>query len=376
MERLKDKLVWILVGTRPEAIKQVPLYLACRKRFGANRVALVGTGQHRELLLQALEPFGVQLDVNLSIMRPGQSLSNSAAAVLHGLDELLSTTKPEWMVVQGDTTSAAMAALAAFHHGVKVAHNEAGLRSYDLKHPFPEEANRKLIAVVADLHLAPTEKAANALRREGIAENTIRVVGNTGIDAQTEMLSRPLTPRASELLRAVEAKSCEPVLLTAHRRENAKERVDEWFQALRFFLEQRKDLALIYPLHPNNLGREPAERHLKQLDRVFLIDPLDYPTTCQVVSRCRFVVTDSGGIQEEASTLGVPVVVCRETTERSEAVDAGLARLAGTNVDRVIAAMNWGYENSAAMKSAPRAWPFGDGRSSDRIAEVLERFGR
>lgn len=368
---LQGKRIWILVGTRPEVIKQVPLYLACRERYGQNGVALVGTGQHRELLHQALAPFGVQLDVNLDVMKPNQSLTRSAADILTGMDTLFAQTKPEWIVVQGDTSSAAMAAIAAFHHGVRVAHNEAGLRSYDLLQPFPEECNRKLIAVVADLHLAPTTKAMGALRKEGIPEDRMCLVGNTGIDAMMMMLARPAPAAAAELLTDIRKMNCAPVLLTAHRRENKAERVDAWFRALAEFVEAHKDLVLVYPMHPNNIGRDAADRHLRKLDRVRIVEPLDYPSTCHMLQASRFVVTDSGGIQEEGATLGLPVVVCRNTTERAEAVEAGYARLVGTDVKAVLEGMEWA--NTRGAQPRTQTWPFGDGKSSARIAALLER---
>lgn len=366
---LENKKIWILVGTRPEVIKQVPLYQACVKRFGAKAVALVGTGQHKELLTQALAPFGVELDINLDIMKPDQSLTMSSAAILQGLDMLFRQTRPEWLVVQGDTSSAVMAAVAAFQHRILVAHNEAGLRSYDLRQPFPEEANRKMIAVVADLHLAPTTKAADVLRREGAPDEKIHVVGNTGIDAFLMMLSRPAPAAAQEIIGRVTAKGCRPVLLTAHRRENAADRVDSWFKALADFLKAHPDLALVYPTHPNKMSQDAAAKHLSTLDRAFLVPPLDYPSTCHVLNASRFVVTDSGGIQEEGATLGLPVVICRERTERTEAIDAGVARLAGTDTQKVLDAMEWAYK----MSESPRVqkWPFGDGKSSPRIADIL-----
>ena len=374
IDSLKARKVWILVGTRPEAIKQAPLYKACCEKFGSENVALIGTGQHRELLLQALEPFNVKMDLNLDIMTPGQSLSESAASVLQGLSKIFQKAKPEWLVVQGDTTSAAMAALAAFHHGVKVAHNEAGLRSYDLQHPFPEEANRRIISVMADLHFVPTEKARQALYREAVPETRVKVVGNTGIDALMEMLGKEMPKRAAKIVDDCGRLGGLPVLLTAHRRENQAARIDEWFATLAGFVQQHKDIVLVYPMHPNNIGRSAAEKHLRPLDRVLLTDPLDYPSTCHLLSRCRFTVTDSGGIQEEGSTMGIPVVVCRETTERQEAVEAGLARLAGTDTQRILKAMEWAYQEGAPGRTRPQRWPFGDGRSSGRIAQLLGEY--
>jgi UDP-N-acetylglucosamine 2-epimerase (non-hydrolysing) len=367
---LGNKDIWILVGTRPEVIKQALVYMECVKSLGADRVALVGTGQHKELLEQALAHFDLKLDVNFEIMRPGQALSVSAAQVLADSDALLAEQAPKWIVVQGDTTSAAMAALAAFHRGVKVAHNEAGLRSYDLAHPFPEEANRRLISVVAALNFAPTEKARSALLKEGVDPSTILVTGNSGIDALLWTLERPAGARAKELLEKIQSQHRKPVLMTAHRRENHGDAVEKWFQAIARSLEKHQDLALIYPMHPNKMAQQAAEKYLSQNPAVHLIEPLDYNSTCHVLQNCCFVVTDSGGIQEEAATLGVPTVVCRNTTERSEALDAGIAKLTGLEIDKILDGMEWAY-NKGSNEERRRLNPFGDGRAAQRIAEEL-----
>jgi UDP-N-acetylglucosamine 2-epimerase (non-hydrolysing) len=373
------KKYWILVGTRPEAIKQAPLFKSFVERFGADQVALIGTGQHRELLEQALAHFSLRLDHNLDIMEPDQSLTAASVAVLKGMDGLFRQHRPEWLVVQGDTTSAAMAGWAAFQHGVKVAHNEAGLRSYDLAHPFPEEANRRLLSVVAAIHLAPTERAREALLREGVKPEKIPVVGNTGIDALRYTLGLPTPPRAAGILADCAQAGLQPVLLTAHRRENQGEGMDRWFKALAQFLVKHPHVALIYPCHPNNSARAAADQHLAPLKQVFILPALDYGETCHLLARCWFVVTDSGGIQEEAATLGVPVVVCRKTTERMEAVDAGLARLAGTETESVLKVMEWAHAKGPAeaqerhLATAPslRNPIFGDGYSSARITQLI-----
>ena len=368
-----QRKIWILVGTRPEVIKQVPLYLACVKAFGKTNVALIGTGQHRELLDQALRNFSVELDHNMQIMQPNQTLSASSAAVLTGMDELLKKYQPEWIVVQGDTTTAAMAAWASFQHGVRVAHNEAGLRSYDLQNPFPEEANRKLVSIVADAHFAPTELAKAALLKEGVPADRIAVTGNTGIDALRMTLEMPVPENIKKITEQMSLRKLKPVLLTAHRRENRGDSMDKWFQALRTFIDGHPDLYLVYPMHPNNAGALAAQKHLASSDRVLLTSPFDYRATCHLLQTCRFVVTDSGGIQEEASTLGMPVVVCRKTTERMEAVHVGAARLAGTEVSDVLEAMQWAYAESAKAPESQWRNIFGDGYSADRIAAFINR---
>jgi len=369
--QLQNKKIWILVGTRPEVIKQAPLYFACCEKFGKDAVALLGTGQHRELLEQALAHFNLKLDYNMSIMKPGQTLTGSSAAVLEGMQQLLNEHKPEWIIVQGDTTTAAMAAWAGFQNDVKIAHNEAGLRSYDLRHPFPEEANRKLIGVVADVHFPPTKKAETALLAENTDKKKIFVTGNTGIDALRITLEMPEPQSVTALVQSITSKGLRPVLLTAHRRENQGEAIDQWFSALASFIDAHKDISLIYPMHPNNAGREAATKYLAAHERIHLMPAINYGETCHILKHARFVITDSGGIQEEASTLGMPVVVCRKTTERMEAVEAGVARLAGTSLSTILESMQWAYDRSANGNERTKRDIFGDGFSSKRIAEIL-----
>jgi UDP-N-acetylglucosamine 2-epimerase (non-hydrolysing) len=371
MKSTIEKKIWILVGTRPEVIKQIPLYFACVRKFGRAQVALIGTGQHRELLEQALAHFEATLDFNMNIMKPDQSLAGSSAAVMSSLDDLFKVAVPEWLIVQGDTTSAAMAAWAAFQRGIKVGHNEAGLRSYDLQNPFPEEANRRLISVVASRHFAPTDKARMALIREGVAPDSIITVGNTGIDALRMTLQMPRPRLVCEILAKTEAWGMKPVLLTAHRRENRGQGMESWFQALADFLDRRPDLALIYPNHPNKAGLAAAEKYLARHKQVFILPALNYAESCHLMSNCRFVVTDSGGIQEEACALGLPVVVCRKTTERMEAVEADCSRLAGTDTSRILSAMEWAYERKAASNGRITNQIFGDGFAAERITEAL-----
>ena len=363
--------IWVLVGTRPEVIKQAPVYIACRDTLGPEHVALIATGQHRELLDQALAQFDLELDEDLGIMREGQTPTSTAAAILTGLEPLLLHDPPAWIVVQGDTTSAAMAAWAAFHAGVRIGHNEAGLRTYDLWQPFPEEANRKLISVVADEHFAPTEHARKALLAEGCKPDRIHVTGNPGIDALLMTLARPEPARVTELAAAAARAGRRLVLMTAHRRENRGAGMDEWFATLAEFLAARTDLELVYPLHPNHSGDDPAARHLSANPRVRLVDPLDYHETCHLLSHSRFAITDSGGIQEEAATLGIPVVVCRRETERSEAMAAGIAHLATTDAERLRPALDWAYERSLSARLDQIDPIFGDGRAAQRIADLL-----
>jgi UDP-N-acetylglucosamine 2-epimerase (non-hydrolysing) len=363
--------IWVLVGTRPEVIKQAPVYIACREAFGPGEVALIGTGQHRELLDQALTHFDLALDEDLGIMREGQTPTSSAAAILSGLEPLLLSDPPAWIVVQGDTTSAAMAAWAAFHAGVRVAHNEAGLRTYDLAQPFPEEANRKLISVVADEHFAPTEHARKALLAEGCAADRIHVTGNPGIDSLLMTLAKPRPARVEELVELAAGEGRGLVLMTAHRRENRGAGMDEWFATLAEFLAAREDLELVYPMHPNHAGDHAAARYLIGNTRVRIVHPLDYGETCHLLAACRFAITDSGGIQEESATLGVPVVVCRRQTERPEAVAAGISHLATTDAAPLRRALDWAYERSEEGRPDAIDPIFGDGHAGPRIASLL-----
>jgi len=370
-ESLTGTKIWILVGTRPDVIKQMPVYLACCEKFGRDKVALIGTGQHRELLDQALDHFELCLNHDLQVMKSGGSLNELAAAILQGIDRLFRDQTPDWLVVQGDTTSAAMACWAGFQNHVKVAHSEAGLRSYDLQNPYPEEANRRLISLVADLHFAPTEDAKNVLLAEGIDPDRVLLTGNPGIDALRMTLDMPESELSREIRERMERDQLKTVLLTAHRRENKGEGMAQWFEGLARFMEQHTDLALIYPIHPNLSASGPAEKFLASNPRVFIKPAFSYAETCHLLEYCRFVVTDSGGIQEEAAALGIPTVVCRRATERHEAIRAGLARLAGTLTDQVLEAMEWAYQ-TPRLKANERFHSFyGDGYSAQRIAAHL-----
>lgn len=361
--------IWVVVGTRPEVIKQVPVYWACQNKFGPEKVKLIGTGQHKELLTQALTHFGAQLDANFDIMKPGQSLSKVAASVLERFDEALEKESPDWVIVQGDTTTAAMAALAAFHRKIKIAHNEAGLRSHDLQNPFPEEANRKIISSIADLHFAPTKIAHTALIKENVSPEAIEVVGNTGIDSLHWTLSKPTPKNIGNLLEEIQKNQAEPVLLTAHRRENAGYTMDQWFEELQKFFNDHKELYLVYPIHPNNLARPYAEKYLASLKNACLFEPFNYLETCHLLKSCRFVITDSGGIQEESATLGIPAVVCRKTTERPEGILAGRAKLVNTDNlhNEISAALEWAIN----LGRGPEQNLFGDGNAAKKIANIL-----
>jgi len=355
--------VLVVVGTRPETIKLAPVVEALRAG-GRLRPVLVATSQHREMLRQALRPFGLVPDVDLDIMTAGQTPTRVAAEVLRRFEPLLAEHRPAWVVVQGDTTTAFAAAVAAFYGGVKVAHVEAGLRTGRLDAPFPEEFNRRAAAVAATLHLAPTPRAAANLRAEGIGEERILVVGNTVVDAvQRIRRGRPCPAPAHPPL----------VLVTLHRRESFGEPIARVLGALRALAEQNVGrIRLVYPVHPNPNVDRPAREALGGVPGIELHAPLDYPEFLDLFARARFVLSDSGGVQEEGPTLGVPVLVLRDTTERPEVLEVGWGRLVGTDPDLILAeATRLLHDDAAlaAMKRGPN--PFGDGRTAARIAQAL-----
>ncbi|HEV2852131.1 MAG TPA: UDP-N-acetylglucosamine 2-epimerase (non-hydrolyzing) [Thermoanaerobaculia bacterium] len=351
-------------GTRPEAIKMAPVIEALRRRPAAFTVRACATGQHREMLDQAQEIFGLRPDLDLNLMRHDQTLNGLAASALEAMDRVLASSPPDWLLVQGDTTTAMTAALAAFHRGVRVGHVEAGLRTGDLRRPFPEEANRRIIDLLAEALFAPTERARAALLAEGCEERRIHVVGNTVVDA------------LEKLMLAANGPAREPerpeVLITVHRRESFGESLRGIFTALRRLAESFPDVLWTYPVHRNPNVRGPAHEILGGLPNVELLDPLDYRELVARLARCRFVLTDSGGIQEEAPALGKPVLVLRDTTERPEGVEAGVALLAGTRPERIFSEASRLLTDRAAYLAMARAVnPYGDGRASERIAAVL-----
>ncbi|HEX3554165.1 MAG TPA: UDP-N-acetylglucosamine 2-epimerase (non-hydrolyzing) [Thermoanaerobaculia bacterium] len=348
-------------GTRPEAIKMAPVIAALRRRPGHFAVTVCTTGQHREMLEQVQSLFGLAPDLDLRLMRYDQTLNGLAAGALSALDEVLQARRPDWLLVQGDTTTAMSAALAAFHRGVRVGHVEAGLRTGNLRMPFPEEANRRVIDLLADALFAPTGRAGRALLAEGCDPERIHVVGNTVIDAlQSLDGDAPRAPERPE------------VLITVHRRESFGAPLRSIFAALRRLAESFPEVAWTYPVHRNPNVRGPAHELLSGLANLELCEPLDYRELVATLARCRFALTDSGGIQEEAPAFGKPVLVLRETTERPEGVEAGVARLVGTDPDRIFAEASRLLLSPGAYQEMARAInPYGDGHAADRIAAIL-----
>ncbi|MBX3518629.1 MAG: UDP-N-acetylglucosamine 2-epimerase (non-hydrolyzing) [Xanthobacteraceae bacterium] len=366
--------ILVAMGTRPEAIKLFPVIHALKREPNFD-VTVCVTAQHREMLDQVLSITDIEPDVDLDLMRPDQSLPQITSRILTGIDEVLKEAKPDRVLVQGDTTTAMAAALTAYYHKIPVDHVEAGLRSGDIYSPFPEEVNRKVVGSLASWHFAPTARAADALIRENVAPERIIVTGNTVIDALLETEKRIGSFR--DIKRAIDDELPDPgenrriVLVTAHRRENFDGGMDRISAAIRK-LADNEDVLVVYPVHPNPNVRELMHRTLGNHPHVRLLPPLEYVPFVYLLSRCDFVLTDSGGVQEEAPALGKPVLVMRDTTERPEGVDAGTARLVGTDPHQIHAEAMRLLRDRAHYQRMSRAHnPFGDGHASERILDVL-----
>lgn len=363
MEPTRSRIL-LLYGTRPEAIKMAPVVDALRQRPDRFDLTVCSTAQHRGMLDQVERVLHLQPDLDLNLMREGQTLNAFAARALTAIDQTLAQRTPDWVLVQGDTTTAMVGALAAFHRGVRVAHVEAGLRTGSIRSPFPEEANRRVIDLLAAMCFAPTEKAGRALRAEGIAEENVHVTGNTGIDALL---------RVAALLPALPADAVRrDVLVTVHRRESFGAPLAEILAALADLARAFADVRWIFPVHPNPNVREPVFQALERLPNVELCEPFDYLELVQRLRCARLVVTDSGGLQEEAPTFGCPVVLVREHTDRSEAIESGLAVLAGTSRAGIVQTVQRLLTDPVAYgRMAVARNPFGDGRASARIVAAL-----
>lgn len=357
-----------VIGTRPEAIKLAPVILAARARSDAFSVSVIRTGQHRELVDQLMDEFGIETDVDLRVMQANQNLAHVMAESVRGLSEIFARRRPDWVLVQGDTTTTFAGALAAFYNRVRVAHVEAGLRTGHRHSPFPEEVNRSLTACVADLHFAPTGQARSNLLREGILDRDIVVTGNTVIDALFHTVGRLQDGRAEPSLKP----GGRYVLVTTHRRENQGLALHDACRGLRALLAAHVDVTAWVPMHPSPSVRAVLRAELGDHARVLLTEPLGYTEFVDAMHGAALVLTDSGGVQEECAALGKPVLVLREDTERPEAVDAGVAVLVGTAPDRILAvasALLSDPERYRAMSHPSSA--FGDGRAAVRILETL-----
>jgi UDP-N-acetylglucosamine 2-epimerase (non-hydrolysing) len=369
------KSVFIFVGTRPEAIKLIPVYQALKGSHGL-RVTLVSTGQHREMLRSVLDFFDSPADMDFDIMRHNQSLGEVASAILSKTSRLLAREKPSLVVVQGDTTTCLAVSMAAFFLNIPVAHVEAGLRSHNFEAPFPEEANRTITSMLAQLHFAPTRRAAGVLKKEKV-RGKVLLVGNTVIDCLLLAVARINITKKTELFpisRKVEGWK-RLVLVTVHRRENFGEPFKRIGDALVALAKRFPETAFVYPVHPNPNVREEARRILGQVPNILLVDPLSYPEMVFLMMRSTVVLTDSGGIQEEAPTLGKPVIVLREVTERPEGIEAGAALLAGSNTRKILAlTTKLLTDKQLYQKMAKVRNPYGDGKSAARIARAIIRW--
>ncbi len=370
----KPKILTIF-GTRPEAIKLFPVVQALSARDSLETLSCV-TAQHREMLDQVLNIADIQPDFDLDLMKANQSLDDLTARLLSGIGKILDETKPQRVVVQGDTATAMCGALAAYYRQIPVSHVEAGLRSYNIYHPWPEEVNRKIIGTIADQHFAPTQTSADALKKENIPAEQIYVTGNTVIDALLVTSNKfndqsSLDTQLGELYKKFGGRKI--IGVTSHRRENLGDGLTNIASALRTIAE-RDDVALIFPVHLNPKVRAIMQDALGDLDNVAMIEPLDYPNFVSLLNHCHFMMTDSGGVQEEAPALGKPVLVMRDTTERPEGVAAGTAKLVGTDKDVILAEATRLLDDEEYYLAMARAHnPFGDGKASQRIADIIEK---
>lgn len=362
------KKVIAVFGTRPEAIKMCPLVSVLKERSSAFEVVVCVTGQHRQMLDSVLEVFHIRPDYDLNIMKSGQTLFDITSATMLGIKEVLEKELPDIVLVHGDTTTSFAAAVASFYMGIPIGHVEAGLRTYNLKSPFPEEFNRQVVDIVSDYYFAPTETSRNNLLKEGKPYEKIFVTGNTGIDALRT------TVKADFNHPVIDWCAGHPlILVTAHRRENLGEPMHHMFRAIRRVLEEHPGVRAVYPVHLNPEVRKAADSEFRGCERMKLIEPLDVLDFHNLLSRCHIVLTDSGGIQEEAPGLGKPVLVMRDTTERPEGVEAGTLKLVGTSEESI-------YKECTKLLDDPKAYeamshavnPYGDGYASEAIATILE----
>jgi UDP-N-acetylglucosamine 2-epimerase len=365
--------VLLIFGTRPEAVKLAPVYQALNQSAYLEPLICL-TSQHRELVAPVLELFELTPDFDLDVMTPGQSLDQLTARLVAALGDMFTKVQPAAVVVQGDTTSTLCGALSAFYHGVPVAHIEAGLRTGDMRSPFPEEMNRVLTTRLAKWHFAPTAHNQNALLAEGIDPNSIHVTGNPVIDALMQVRGRISAGNYSAITAAVLKRFQRPfILVTGHRRESFGAPFQALCEGLRRLAQAHRDVDLVYPVHLNPQVREPVERLLSDQDNIHLIEPLGYEPFLALMLKCKFIITDSGGVQEEGPALGKPVLVMRDTTERIEAI-GGAVRMVGTDPERIFTeghALLTNPVHYAEMANAHS--PYGDGTSAQQIVAVLER---
>jgi UDP-N-acetylglucosamine 2-epimerase (non-hydrolysing) len=377
-----------IFGTRPEAVKMAPVVQALARMPGIDSLVCV-TAQHRQMLDQVLNLFNINPDVDLNLMQPDQSLSNLTADIFTNIDPVLTDLKPDWILVQGDTTTVMAASLAAFYRHIHIGHVEAGLRTNDKWQPFPEEINRRLASVLADIHFAPTEWARLNLLRENIPSEQILVTGNPVIDALHSVLKIPPTPDILELFERIGIPNIHPesspsishqsprlILVTAHRRENFGQPLQNICKALIELVQSYGDgIRIVYPVHLNPNVQEPVYHQLSDIPNIFLLPPLDYLPMVHLMKHSSLVLTDSGGLQEEAPALGIPVLVMRAVTERPEGVSAGTVRLVGTDTREIVKQSCTLLDNPHEYASMAHAInPYGDGKAAERITNAIINF--
>ncbi len=368
---MKKTKIMTVFGTRPEAIKMAPLILEAKKRKNEFDVITAVTGQHKEMLDQVLDIFQITPDYNLKIMHSKQTLTDITINILSKLDNIINKENPDIILVHGDTTSTLAASISSFYHKVAVGHVEAGLRTWEKYSPFPEEMNRQMTDVLSDLYFAPTQLSKNNLLKENHSEGSIFITGNTAIDALKNTVN---TNYHHSVLDKVK-KGNKLILVTMHRRENLGRPMENVFNAIKDVVLSNKDIEVVYPVHLNPVVQETAKRILGQTERIHLIDPLDVIDFHNLIARSYFVMTDSGGVQEEAPSLGKPVLVLRDTTERPEGVKAGTLMIAGTEKNHVKSLMNdLLYNQNLYQKMSKASNPYGDGLASERILDAIKYF--
>lgn len=362
---MHKKKVLCVVGTRPEAIKMAPVILHLQAEVWAE-VRVLATAQHRHMLDQVMNFFGIEPDIDLNIMRPNQALTTLTARLLLELDDVLQAEKPDVVLAQGDTTTVMTVALACFYHRIPFGHVEAGLRTWDMQNPFPEEANRVIAGRLARWHFAPSESSRQNLLREGVSDADIVVTGNTVIDALLMAASKEIA------LGIALDETKRLVLVTSHRRENFGEPFRNICRALRTLAERNADIQVLYPVHPNPNVKDVAHEMLGECRNIILCEPLDYAPFIAAMKRAYLIISDSGGVQEEAPALGKPVLVLRDETERPEAVEMGVVKLVGSNYQRIVEEAQRLLDDSSAYAEMARGIsPYGDGKAAERIVNVL-----
>jgi UDP-N-acetylglucosamine 2-epimerase (non-hydrolysing) len=369
---MKNRLRALLTfGTRPEAIKMAPVVHACRRNEEIETIVCV-TGQHRQMLDQVVEYFGIPVDCDLNLMSPNQTLAEITSRCLTGLDKKIEECRPDCVIAQGDTTTVMAASLAAFYRRIPFVHVEAGLRTGDLMAPWPEELNRRIAGIVTALHCAPTRRSADNLLREGTAAETVHVTGNTVIDSLVWAVERERGQNAPWPKKYAALGDRRMVLITGHRRENFGDGMEQMCSAILTLADRFADVEFVYPVHLNPNVREPVGRLLSKRTNIHLCEPAPYPEFVWLMDRSSLILTDSGGVQEEAPSLKKPVLVMRETTERPEALEAGAVELVGTDIRKIVDRTSLLLSDSAAYAAHQiDANPYGDGRAAERIVELL-----